>query len=671
MSQVNLPTIETDIKDSNGSTTYNQIAQRFVRFIVEKSATPFERLADTFVQGQSTDAATFTYYMQYWRQNLSSKGEWERLERFIDFSGLSDADLRQMIAPAVLTPDAELPEWTEILMDLVVCETDPEIANEQSDIPFIHILAPYIQVFRNRLQKVAGPAYQNLSPKAHIQIERFLVQQLFKVFNKVLFAGFDEHLRASLGKGRLSEKAAELGDDHYYRMYVEKISADSLVPFLKEYPMLARFSANLLRQQITSFSTFMNRLAADSEQLSGHFGWRTDPGAIMNLKLGISDPHKGGEGVIILDFEGGQKLVYKPRCMKIGLAFNQLCAWVNERIQPALKILNIFSGDGYGWIEFCPHTECEDRAAVERYYERAGILLALTFILNSTDFHSENIIASGEHPVLVDHETLVNPPIKMNLDALDEAKKQEHLRQEASVLRAALLPMRFVSTNVPNDSISGFGSIGNGVFPINSAKYEDTNTDTMRLVSYTIDYEDRDNLPHLTGEIQRLPAYQTSLEAGFQRMYDIILAERECLLGPDSPLRHFAHLQLRFLFRSTTIYSVILKNLLKPDYLKDATLYGLRLELLGRAFVVKDEAPHFWPVLQMERQASLQQDVPCLEFSSSDTSLFVEGVPPINDYFKSDCMSYIQKKIKRMGPDDFAFQMDVIQKSIRGEFNQK
>ena len=39
---------------------------------------------------------------------------------------------------------------------------------------------------------------------------------------------------------------------------------------------------------------------------------------------------------------------------------------------------------------------------MKRFYERQGGYLALLYMLQATDFHHENLIAAGEHPVLLD-----------------------------------------------------------------------------------------------------------------------------------------------------------------------------------------------------------------------------------------------------------------------------
>ena len=46
----------------------------------------------------------------------------------------------------------------------------------------------------------------------------------------------------------------------------------------------------------------------------------------------------------------------------------------------------------HGWVEFVEHLPCRDHDEARRYYERAGMLLCLFYVLEGTDCHYENII---------------------------------------------------------------------------------------------------------------------------------------------------------------------------------------------------------------------------------------------------------------------------------------
>ena len=646
----------------------------FVRSMVARSATPFERLNEEFEQGQASDPVSMATYMSYWAQVLSSDGKPEKLNRFLEFAGLGETELHQMLAPAKLKPDAPLPAWAGTLAAVLDDDFEPGMSDAAPDagdpIPFEEVMISFVRVFRKRLRAATGDAYEGLTAQAHREVERFILLQISSTMGACLFPEFQQHMSESLGAAGLAGKDENLPDDHYYQLFAKKLLSDRLQSFFARYPMLARITANLLHQHIGAFTRFLQRLSADRAALPGHFGLDGDPGKVSKMGLGVSDPHKGGEGVMILSFESGWKLVYKPRNMDMGLAYNHLLAWINARLEPQLKILAILAGEDYGWIEFAPHDACADEAAVERYYERAGMLLGITYVLDSTDFHAENVIACGEHPVLVDFETLLQPQFKNNVEDFDEEKKKAFDLTFNSVLRTALLPMTFKGINVPNDSISGFGGIKDAKIQTWIQEAVNTNSDKMVLIKIVKEIEIKSNLPVCNDTIRRLPAYQSAFEKGFHKAYTLLAESKHLLMGKSSPLSRFRGIGLRLLFRSTQIYALILGGLSKPEYLKDANLYGLRLELLARAFLTAGTPPKFWPMLRAERAAMIKGDVPCYEFDSNSDNISVDDDHVIESYFQSSCISSVHQKLTRMGEKDLNEQIVLIQRSIQGDFNK-
>ncbi|MBX4341401.1 DUF4135 domain-containing protein, partial [Mycobacterium tuberculosis] len=73
---------------------------------------------------------------------------------------------------------------------------------------------------------------------------------------------------------------------------------------------------------------------------------------------------------------------------------------------------------GYGWQEYIAYRECLTEEELKRFYYRQGGYIALLYFFRSSDFHFENIIASGEFPVLIDLETLFSN----HLDLFKESK---------------------------------------------------------------------------------------------------------------------------------------------------------------------------------------------------------------------------------------------------------
>ena len=107
-----------------------------------------------------------------------------------------------------------------------------------------------------------------------------------------------------------------------------------------------------------------------------------------------------------------------------------------------MKVLKVLNRQGYGWVEYVEQLPCEDLAAAQRFYQRAGMLLCLLYALRGTDCHHENLIASGEHLVLIDMETLMHHEARLMEDS-SRATEAETLANQLfgdSVLRTGLLP---------------------------------------------------------------------------------------------------------------------------------------------------------------------------------------------------------------------------------------
>ena len=128
--------------------------------------------------------------------------------------------------------------------------------------------------------------------------------------------------------------------------------------------------------------------------------------------------HERGRAVLLLGFKSGARLVYKPRSVMIAESFQGLLDWINVRQPPRdFKTITVVPREGYGWIEFVEHDSCADQDAVHRFFERQGAMIALLHSIAAIDVHYENLIAAGEVPVLVDHETLFYPEYAPDRDA--------------------------------------------------------------------------------------------------------------------------------------------------------------------------------------------------------------------------------------------------------------
>ena len=79
------------------------------------------------------------------------------------------------------------------------------------------------------------------------------------------------------------------------------------------------------------------------------------------------------------------------------------------------------------------------------------MLLCLLYVIGGTDCHYENLIANGEHLVLIDMETLMHHDTKLIEESPETQKAETGVIQEMwdSVLRTGLLPCWEFSLALP------------------------------------------------------------------------------------------------------------------------------------------------------------------------------------------------------------------------------
>jgi len=157
----------------------------------------------------------------------------------------------------------------------------------------------------------------------------------------------------------------------------------------------------------------------------------------------LSDPHRGGRTALRVHFAAGVKLIYKAKAITAEASFWNLLGWINNNANLApLETLRVVDGGTYGWVQEIEPRPCQDKREVEAFYCRAGMLLCLIYALEGSDCHSENLIAAGEHPVLIDHETLLQPRIRYFGPPGEESPLSlaSHFFYSDSVFSTALLP---------------------------------------------------------------------------------------------------------------------------------------------------------------------------------------------------------------------------------------
>ncbi len=397
------------------------------RHLAARAATLGERLAGGVhvASGKTADPAVADARLTRWRE-VAARGDATRFIRVLDAHGLTDeAAARRLLGASVrLPPGAPLPGWARLARQFTRREP--------------------VRLARAALRRRVGPAvYDGLSRRAHAALERHLAARL------------DEAAAGARDVERQVRYAPAGSDAAPGPLAGEQIPWAELFP---HYSVLARIAAGLVRDWITAHAEFLRRLRRDRSRLAAAFFPGTvDLGPVVRLEAGAGDSHRGGRSVLLLRFAGRdgpapRRLVYKPRDVRPEQTWADLVDGVNTAgFRPALRAGRVLArgrgtGGAYGWMEWVAPVPRRGRAERARYGRRAGALLCLFHVGGGTDGHRENVVAAGEHPVLVDVETLAHPspPAFPGRTAVVETLT-------SSVLRAFLVPVPAAFRPPPND----------------------------------------------------------------------------------------------------------------------------------------------------------------------------------------------------------------------------
>ncbi|MBL0693504.1 type 2 lanthipeptide synthetase LanM family protein [Comamonas sp. JC664] len=429
---------------------------------------------------------------------------------------------------------------------------------------------------------------------------------------------------------------------------------------LERYPVMARCAVRCIDHWRRANLELMRRLTRDAARLWPRFNAGRDPGALVEARGGLSDPHRGGRGVFILRFESGFRLVYKPRSLGAEAGLHQLLSWLNARgATPVLKGAEAWDRGEYGWMAYVAPAPCESRDGLRRFYERQGAYVALMHVLDGTDLHFENVIAAGEHPVLVDVETLFHP--LSGTRSLRDAERAPEA-PPVTVMRSGLLPQQFWGTKSKGGiDLSGLGARAGQLTPQPVLVSSERGTDRMRFERRPVALPASNNVPHLEGEDAPALAYRDALADGFSRMYGLLLKHREALLADDGPLAVFNGVPMRVLFRNTAVYGALLFESYHPHTLSDGLERQRFFDHLWRGVLT---TPDLEALIPLELEDLERGDLPYFTALAGSTDLESGTGQRLPGFFAETGMARVRRRLAGLSPEDGLRQRWVLERSL-------
>lgn len=577
--------------------------------------------------------------------------------------GLNEAQLLALMAtePGLAESEtAEPPVWMYWLSEAFASlQQGNDPPDEEAPQEFAALAVPFIKrgLLQIRQGIVALTHRHTRLPFSLQNILLVLISHIPAYLDPVLHKTIILELNVARVQGRLQGKTAEERFGNFLRQLRTPAGLESLCA---EYPVLARLLVETIERWANCELSLLERLCADWQEICALFTPAQDPGTLARVLTGRGDLHRGGQSTTILEWSSGFRLVYKPRSLAIDVHFQQLLTWLNEcGCQPVFRTFQVLDRGAYGWTEFVQSGPCATQAEVERFYQRQGGYLALLYALEATDFHAENVIAAGEHPILVDLEALFHPRPSL------PGGQPEHPGSQAihhSVLRVGMLPQR-IWANEESDGvdISGLGGQGGQLSPTPVARWVGAGTDQMHVQWERSELipSNHYHRPKLRDQEVHTLDYRDAVLAGFTTVYRLLLRQREALIHQMLP--RFAHDEIRCVLRPTRLYALLLRDSFHPNVLRDALD---RVCLLDRLWVGIEKHPSFEQIIPAEQHDLSAGDIPIFTTSADSCDLVTSQQATITSFFAESGLAMACKRIARFAEEDLHRQLWVITASF-------
>jgi type 2 lantibiotic biosynthesis protein LanM len=606
--------------------------------------------------------------MECWREQNSFMSDADWAQR-LALDGITESEFLNILGTpmAAIGDHLSPPAWVSEIEQAFT-----EFANSDS-----HIFLPpeMLKESTTGFLYAVEPLMQQGSEQLHQEVQQLIHRQSELPFDaatvmEVLLANLPEKLLQILHRTMVLEiNVSRLqgllnGDtpgERFQNFIANLRQHPQALALLQEYPVLARQIKICIDRWIQFSLEFLRHLCADWSDICKLFSPENQLGVLVELQGSAGDSHYGGRSVLIAKFSSGLQIVYKPRTLAVDVHFQELLTWLNDRgTHPPFQTLKILQRDDYGWVEFVNAAGCNTTAEIQRFYERQGGYLALLYALEATDFHSENLIATGEHPILIDLEALFHP----HFERVELVKSDllAYKKIAFSVLSIGLLPQRvYGNAEYEGVDLSGLGSAQGQLTPYRALYLEEQGTDEMSLKRKRVEMPGNQNRPTCNGQEMNVLDYTDSLITGFTNIYRLLLNHRDELLAENGILARFAEDYVRAIIRSTYIYSLLLTEGFHPDVLRNALD---RDRLFDRLWLGIAQEPHLTKVMAAERQDLWEGDVPLFTTRPNSRDLWTSSGERITDFFAESSMASVKRHFQQLDEADLTQQLWFIRASL-------
>ena len=638
----------------------------FYERLIVRAATIDELLSDDFepLPGQKGDTDLAARRLAAWCRSCAS-GDWSLFGRRLNRDGWTIGQALSRFATVRRKASASKPAWIddaiwiEAALQSPTKNTKTIAAFEQTEpCAFEHLFTPVVEQAEALLwSDINARVFDNLNESARACLRLSLLKELSSLSTPAIYERFVLARKASGTPPAAAKPQQEAGTSRYDQFVVE-MEAGGFRRLFEDKPVLLRLIASVTRQWIDTSREFVLRLDADLATIRRAILHVGADSRVAKIEGDLSDPHNSGHSVQIVSFEDGSRIVYKPKDLRLDVAWYALVERLNRAEPPLeLKAVRTISRDGYGWTEFIDHAGCADQQGCQRFFRRAGAWLALFHCFAANDMHQENMIAAGDHPVPIDLETILQAPAEEHKAQDPEAQAFDAAMETVanSVMMVGLLPAYGRS---PDNNVFAIGGMTADWNSKTKVKWNNINSDEMRPAKSKEVGKTTPNLPHIDGRYAKFGDYIDDFIAGFEDYAKFLLHQsRDAKQG--GLFDGFTGVPVRKVIRATRFYYMLLQRLKNHRTMDDGVVWSAQTDFIARLADWEKDSDPLWPLQQAERSALVALNVP--HFVSPSDGNEIRDATGISIHTEATSgMDRARARVQSFDEQDIAWQITVI-----------
>lgn len=590
------------------------------------------------------------------RSFIGSHGEGDTIELRCSLANISKDELSRVLehAPTVGNSLDFLPR--HLLLRYTPPNEMPAIFRE---VPFAGVMAATVASAVRSLQETLTK--QERAMMTHFFTEDLshgLLEELCMVSNHALLLRFNDFIASSkhAAGARLAKLSSKV-DSEAYEDFLTTVAADGGLSFFSNNPVILRLLRIRLEYWVKNSTYLIKALYRDRNLIVKELGISPFQ-RLERLWPNKSDSHHGGKSVSILQTDCGDKIVFKPRSLRLEIGFMRILDHLNKSAGSELfRIIRILDCKNHGWCEFIEHSESPCREDIEMFYYRTGLLTSVLHAFRATDCHFENMIASRNYPVMVDLETLFHPdPV---ISAKYSAVRTDCEAILSSVTRIGILPDSHGLNEEGDLTALGAGLTAQSFV---RRRFVHIGSSLMDLQDTTVTLSAPPSRPAC--EILPRAVLVDRIKSGFADGYDLLLRERETVLTSSNFLPSLKTARCRYVARPTRAYAWLLQRSIDGSLTESGVDSSLEFERLYRMCLDNQYQRQWYSIAEAERNALEHLDIPHFSVHLSKRALYSGAQRIVDSWLPCSPLTAVKKRIQELSNADCQHQLRIIELSF-------